>query len=281
RDRGPRVDPGGGGGDLLRLHGLGRPQAGGGLLRERGKPEAARRRRGRGDGRVAQARARAARPCRLPRRPAGRPGAAARGRGRVRARGAVRAEEDRPQRRPRLRRARAPQRRGRGPRAARAATPHEEAGELDDMAVTRYHRYVGELWEDLNLEELIGELSDFLLQSGFGYEEGEWDEDSLQSLHDAILEALMRRGMLSDEDLQKLMDDADALEQFLQKTVERLIREGYLKTTEGMPFHDPTQGRGGGWGPASPPIKFELTEKGVDFLGYKTLRDLLGSLGKA
>ena len=149
------------------------------------------------------------------------------------------------------------------------------------MAVTRYHRYVGELWEDLNLEELIGELSDFLLQSGFGYEEGEWDEDSLQSLHDAILEALMRRGMLSDEDLQKLMDDADALEQFLQKTVERLIREGYLKTTEGMPFHDPTQGRGGGWGPASPPIKFELTEKGVDFLGYKTLRDLLGSLGKA
>jgi Ca-activated chloride channel family protein len=149
------------------------------------------------------------------------------------------------------------------------------------MAVTRYHRYVGELWEDLNLEELVGELSDFLLQSGFGYEEGEWDEDSLQSLHDAILEALMRRGMLSDEDLQKLMDDADALEQFLQKTVERLIREGYLKTTEGMPFHDPTQGRGGGFGPASPPIKFELTEKGVDFLGYKTLRDLLGSLGKA
>jgi Ca-activated chloride channel family protein len=149
------------------------------------------------------------------------------------------------------------------------------------MAVTRYHRYVGELWEDLNLEDLIGELSDFLLQSGFGYEEGEWDADSLQSLHDAILEALMRRGLLSDEDLQKLMDDADALEQFLQKTVERMIREGYLKTTEGMPFHDPTQGRGGGWGPASPPIKFELTEKGIDFLGYKTLRDLLGSLGKA
>jgi Ca-activated chloride channel homolog len=149
------------------------------------------------------------------------------------------------------------------------------------MAVTRYHRYIGELWEDLNLEDLIGELSDFLLQSGFGYEEGEWDEDSLQALQDAILEALMRRGLLSDEDLQKLMDDADALEQFLQKTVERLIREGYLKTSEGRPFHDPTEGRGGGWGPASPPIKFELTEKGIDFLGYKTLRDLLGSLGKS
>ncbi len=34
-------------------------------------------------------------------------------------------------------------------------------------------------------------------------------------------------------------------------------------------------------GPAGPPIKFELTEKAVDFLGYKALRDLLGSLGKS
>ena len=147
------------------------------------------------------------------------------------------------------------------------------------MAVVRYHRYVGELWEDLNLEDLVSELSDFLLQSGFGHEQGEWDEDSLQALHDAILEALMRRGLLSDEDLQKLMDDRDALEQFLQKTVERLVREGYLSTTEGQPFHDPTSG--GGVGPAGPPIKFELTEKTIDFLGYKTLRDLLGSLGKS
>ena len=148
------------------------------------------------------------------------------------------------------------------------------------MALIRYHRYVGELWDDLDLGELVGELSDFLLQSGFGTEEGEYAEDQLQALHDAILEALMRRGLLSDEDLQKLLDDGDALEQFLDKVVERLMREGYLSMSEGQPFQDPTQGRGG-FGPAGPPIKFELTEKGVDFLGYKTLRDLLGSLGKS
>jgi Ca-activated chloride channel homolog len=148
------------------------------------------------------------------------------------------------------------------------------------VALIRYHRYVGELWDDLDLGELVGELSDFLLQSGFGTEEGEYSEDQLQALHDAILEALMRRGLLSDEDLQKLLDDGDALEQFLDKVVERLMREGYLSMSEGQPFQDPTQGRGG-FGPAGPPIKFELTEKGVDFLGYKTLRDLLGSLGKS
>ena len=149
------------------------------------------------------------------------------------------------------------------------------------MAITRYHRYTGELWDDLNLEDLVGELSDFLMQSGFGEEPGEWDEDSLQALQDAILEALMRRGLLPDEDLQKLFDDADALEQFLQKTIERMVREGYLRTSEGQPFRDPTQQGGGGLGPAGPPIKFELTEKATDFLGYKTLRDLLGSLGKS
>jgi Ca-activated chloride channel family protein len=148
------------------------------------------------------------------------------------------------------------------------------------MPVVRYHQYIGELWEDLNLEDLVGELSDFLLQSGFGQDGEEWDEDSLQALHDAILEALMRKGLLSDEDLQKLMSDAEALEQFLQKTVERLVREGYLKMSENQPFHDPTEG-GGGWGRPGPPVRFELTEKGVDFLGYKSLRDLLGTLGKS
>jgi Ca-activated chloride channel family protein len=147
------------------------------------------------------------------------------------------------------------------------------------VAIVRYHRYIGELWEDLDLEDLVGELSDFLLQSGFGYEPGDWDQDDLQALHDAILEALLRRGLLSEEDLEKLMGDADALQQFLQKVVERMVREGYLKTSEGQPFHDPTEG--GGVGPPAGPIRLELTEKGVDFLGYKTLKDLLGSLGKS
>jgi Ca-activated chloride channel family protein len=148
------------------------------------------------------------------------------------------------------------------------------------MAVTNYHRYDGELWDDLDLGELVGEMSDFLLQSGFGTEDGEMDEDQLEALHDAILDALMRRGLLSDEDIQRLLDDGEALERFLDKVVERMVREGYLKMTENRPFTDPTSG-GGGFGPAGPPVKFELTEKGADFLGYKTLRDLLGSLGRS
>jgi len=144
----------------------------------------------------------------------------------------------------------------------------------------RYHKYLGELWEDLNLEDLVSALSDFLLQSGFGEEGSDWDGQGLEELEEAILEALTRRGLLSDEQLDQLMSDGDALEQFLQKVIERLVREGYLKSMENQPFHD-TSGGGGRWGAAGPPVRFELTEKGVDFLGYKTLRDLQGSLGKS
>ncbi|MCI0574126.1 MAG: hypothetical protein L0Y66_25605, partial [Myxococcaceae bacterium] len=125
------------------------------------------------------------------------------------------------------------------------------------MGVVRYHQYIGEPWEDLDLEELVHELSDFLLQSGFEYERGDWDDDALQALHDAILDAVARRGLLSDEDLQRLLRDSDALERFLQSMVERLLREGYLRLGEGQPFHDPTAG--GGWGKEGPPVRFELT----------------------
>jgi Ca-activated chloride channel homolog len=150
------------------------------------------------------------------------------------------------------------------------------------MAVVRYHRYIGELWDDLDLEDLVGDLSDFLLQSGFGYEQGEFDADSLQALQEAIWEALQRRGLLSPEEMQKLAGDPETLDQFLDKVIERLVREGYLKLSENQPFHDPTHGHGqGDWGPAGPPVKFQLTEKSSDFLGFKALRDLLGSLGKS
>ncbi len=143
----------------------------------------------------------------------------------------------------------------------------------------RYHKYIGGLWDDLDLEDLVDGLSDFLLQSGFGFEPEEWDENDLQSLHDAILDAVLKKGLLSEDDLGRLMNDETAMEQFLQKTVERLMREGYLRDQEGQPFRDPTGG--GSHGPEGKPIKFELTEKASDFLGYKTLKNLLGSLGKA
>jgi Ca-activated chloride channel family protein len=147
------------------------------------------------------------------------------------------------------------------------------------MARVRYHRYVGEAWDELDIEDLVSELSDFLLGSGLTLEPDSWDDDALQSLRNAILDAVLRRGLLSPEDLERLASDGEALERFLQKAVERLLREGYLSVSEGQPFHDWTGG--GSSGPQEESVRFELTEKSVDFLGYRTLRDLLGALGRS
>ena len=76
------------------------------------------------------------------------------------------------------------------------------------------------------------------------------------------------------------MRDQDALGQFLHKTVERMIREGYLRRAESAAVQRPDRRAAAGPEPARR-CSFELTEKASDFLGYKTLRDLLGSLGKS
>ena len=41
------------------------------------------------------------------------------------------------------------------------------------------------------------------------------------------------------------------------------------------------QRKSGGRGGDAPQVKFEVTDKSLDFLGFKTLKDLLGSLGKS
>src|SRR5690606_27153292 len=45
--------------------------------------------------------------------------------------------------------------------------------------------------------------------------------------------------------------------------------------------HQAVSGRGGLAHAASRDVQFNLTDKGIDFLGYKALRNILGSLGRA
>src|SRR5688500_3481720 len=65
---------------------------------------------------------------------------------------------------------------------------------------------------------------------------------------------------------------------------ERLVEDEYLNLKESE-HEQLKQQNGGGQGEVSEPlprnIKFEVTEKGLDFLGYKTLQKLLGSMGKS
>ncbi len=154
----------------------------------------------------------------------------------------------------------------------------------------RYSRYTGEDLDGLDLEELLSQLSDLLLSSGFGSPMGDDDGFSMQSLHDAIMEALLNGGVLSDETLEKLLgkgwqdaDDAEErLDQLIQQIIERLQNQGYL-TSSPQSEADRLQRDGGrgGMGPDTTQFRFEITDKSLDFLGYRALRDLLGSIGRS
>jgi Ca-activated chloride channel homolog len=145
------------------------------------------------------------------------------------------------------------------------------------MAVVHYHKYVPGLWDDIDLSELLDDLSDFLLDSGFP---DEWNDHDVAALHNAILDAILRRELLDEDSLRSLLSDASALDRFLDKLVERLQNEGYLNVGQHDGERVPPNASAGQQPPPGR-TRFELTQKGLDFLGYRALRDLLGSLGRA
>jgi Ca-activated chloride channel family protein len=157
----------------------------------------------------------------------------------------------------------------------------------------RYTKYTGDLMDEIDLDNLVSKLSDLLLSSGFsnpwGDPFGNSEDRTMQALHDAILEALFSGGVLSEEALQRLFGDpADAdqeaarqqLEELIQQIIERMMEQGFITGAPDLESErEHRRGVGGGMGEDAGPVKFEVTDKSLDFLGYRALRDLLGSLG--
>src|SRR3954467_5893893 len=148
----------------------------------------------------------------------------------------------------------------------------------------RYTKYTGDPLEDLDLEELVSKLSDLLLASGFGnpYATND-DERTMQALHDAILDALFNGGVLPEETIEQLLGDpADGdqeemrakLEALIQQIIEKMGEEGYITMPPDLDAErQRRQGRGQGPGDnAQTPMTFEVTDKALDFLGYRALR---------
>src|SRR5436853_1206816 len=165
------------------------------------------------------------------------------------------------------------------------------------MRFTRYSKFNGlDVWS-LNLGDLMEGLSDSLLYSGYD-DDYYWSrqqvpqDTSLDALRRALLQALMDQGLLSQHQIQQMLDENEGkyegsqLQEMLNQLIDRLVEEGYLTLHEGPQTEQRREMMGGnGEGRIEEPlprnIKFEVTEKGLDFLGYKTLRNLLGSLGKS
>jgi Ca-activated chloride channel family protein len=159
----------------------------------------------------------------------------------------------------------------------------------------RYTKYTGSLLDEIDLEDLVSKLSDLLLTSGFTHPWGdplEGDEDrTMQALHDAILEALFSGGVLSDEALQQLLGEpADGdqegarqqLEDLIQQVIERMMEQGFITGAPDLDRErEHRRAGGGGPGEDAGPVTFDVTDKALDFLGYRALRDLLGTLGRS
>jgi len=158
----------------------------------------------------------------------------------------------------------------------------------------KYTKYVPNLLDELDMDELMSKLSDLLMSSGFGNprDTGDDSDRTMQALHDAILEALFNGGVLPDDLLEKLFGDAaegneeqarNQLEELIQQIIERMKESGYISTPPDLEPEKARRAMGGGGSTEEDTelgdVKFEVTDKALDFLGYRALRDLLGSAG--
>src|SRR5215471_2676052 len=165
------------------------------------------------------------------------------------------------------------------------------------MKFTRYSKFNGLDVYGIDLGDLMEGLSDSLLYSGYD-DDYYWtrqrlpQDTSLDALRRALLEVLMDQGLLSQHQIQQMLDENEGkyqgseLQEILNQLIERLVEEGYLNLREEPLTREQQrelmgQGEGRFEDPLPRNVKFEVTEKGLDFLGYKTLRNLLGSLGKS
>ena len=165
------------------------------------------------------------------------------------------------------------------------------------MKYIRYGKYTGEPADAVDLEDLVRRLGDFFLQSGFQsmyYGISEMDpEHSLEALREAILRALQEGDLLPEDllsdGLRQMLQDPNAMEnesmrQLLDRLIERLAQEGFINPEQPQVTPPPDRTPAGQLGRAqerNTDARFEITDKTIDFLGFKTLQDLLGSLGKS
>ena len=157
------------------------------------------------------------------------------------------------------------------------------------MKRVKYSKYIPNLAEELSLDDLMDALADFLLESGFESELGQYyrpsdSDDTLDALREAIRDALLNSGEFDEEMREQLQEiqNQGQMDDLIDELMERMEQEGYVTIS---PPHDPARmsSTGGTIGQNQPhrPPKFEVTDKALDFLGYRALRDLLGSLGRS
>ena len=143
------------------------------------------------------------------------------------------------------------------------------------MKSVRYTKFTGDLASEMSMDDLLKALSDYLLDSGFQNPFAEFQDldQTMEDLKEALRRAL-EQGDAFDENLQQKIDQMAAegkLDELIEKLIDRLERENYISTESSQ---DPAQASpNAGKAGRETDARFEVTDKSLDFLGYKTLRD--------
>jgi len=154
------------------------------------------------------------------------------------------------------------------------------------MSITKYTKWIPSPLDGLSLEELMDELSEFFLQSGFQYGFSDVSNPhTLDALRQAILEKLVEMGRIPQSLLDQWMEnrsegEAKELDELIDQLIQRMIEEGWMQSQQEAPssFDESSEGMED---MPSGSARFELTDKSIDFLGFRLLRHLLGSLGRS
>ncbi len=157
------------------------------------------------------------------------------------------------------------------------------------MSKIRYTKYIPNPADAIDLEELLDQLKEFFLESGFSsqYRSTTEHAQNLQNLYQALAEILSKSEQLSQERRESLDKYSrqfpygtlpDDLKELLDQLIERLVDRDYLRPSEESWGQPPLEGEGTE-SEAAGDVWFELTNKSIDFLGYRTFRELLGSVG--
>jgi Ca-activated chloride channel family protein len=100
--------------------------------------------------------------------------------------------------------------------------------------------------------------------------------------------------MLTPEMIAEMRGDGEPndevrqqIAELLDRLIERMVEEGYMNVSEppqmpgGYEQMEPGEGKIDDAREASRQVEFSLTGKGIDFLGWRTLRHLLSAMGKS
>ncbi|MCB1021849.1 MAG: VWA domain-containing protein [Acidobacteria bacterium] len=161
------------------------------------------------------------------------------------------------------------------------------------MKFVKFTKFLGDDF-GISSEDLMRALSSFLLQSGYQdrrLDFSEMQQNNLETLQQAIRDALESGELFSEEQLEKMIDrlaemTPEQYQQLIDTLTQKLVDDGYVsigQPGEAQRKRVDQSGQGGQAGQdlSKQDVRFEVNDKALDFLGYKTLKDLLGSLGRS